>query len=241
VHPAIIAQAAATSSLLCEGRFELGVGTGENLNEHILGDRWPPTDVRLDMLEEAIEVMRRLCTGEEVTHHGAHYTVENARVYSAPAVPLPVHVSGFGPKATDVAARIADGYISTSPTKELVDRYREQGGKGLASAGLKICYGDDRDECARLAHHLWRASGVPGELSQDLRAPAYFDQAAQLVTVESMAEKMPCGPDIEPIVDAVKAYIDAGFDRVYLNQVGPRQDDFFEFYENELAGALGEL
>jgi G6PDH family F420-dependent oxidoreductase len=240
-HPAIIAHAAATSTLLLDGKFELGVGTGENLNEHVLGDRWPPTDERLEMLDEAVEVMRALWTGEEVTFHGDHYEVENARIYSMPSAPPPVHVSGFGPKATDVAARIGDGYVSTSPNKDLVDRYREKGGRGPASAGLKVCWGPDRDECARLAHHLWRTSGVPGELSQELRTPAHFNQAAELVSVESMAEHMPCGPDLQGIVDAVQEYVDAGFDRVYVNQVGPDQEDFFRFYEKELGPALGEL
>ena len=117
IHPAIVAHAAATAAVMLDGRFELGVGTGENLNEHVLGDRWPTTDERLDMLEEAIEVMRLLWTGEEVSHRGRHYTVENARLYTVPAAPPPVVMSAFGPKATDVAARVADGFVSTSPRR----------------------------------------------------------------------------------------------------------------------------
>src|SRR5215210_968680 len=124
IHPAIIAQAAATSALLLEGRFELGVGSGEYLNEHIFGDTWPVTDQRLDMLEEAVEVMRELWSGEEITYRGRHYTVENARIYSLPERPPPVHVSGFGPKATELAARIGDGFVSVAPNKDLVDLYR---------------------------------------------------------------------------------------------------------------------
>jgi G6PDH family F420-dependent oxidoreductase len=182
-----------------------------------------------------------LWTGDEVSHKGAHYTVENARIYSAPAEPPPVLVSGFGPKATELAARIGDGYVQTSPDKALVDLYRSKGGRGTASAGLKLCWGPDADECARIAHKLWRTSGVPGELSQELRSPAHFEQAAELVTVESMAENMPCGPDAAPIVEAVKEYADAGFDRVYLSQIGERQQEFFDFYKRELAGALDKL
>jgi len=241
IHPAIVAQAAATSALLLDGRFELGVGTGENLNEHILGQRWPPTDERLDMLAEAVDVMRQLWTGAEVTHHGAHFTVENARLYSLPEHPPKVMMSAFGPQAAQRAARIADGFVSTRPDRELLDVYRKGGGAGVASAGLKVCWGPDRDECARLVQRLWRTSGVPGELSQELRTPALFDQAAALVTVESVAESTPCGPDPEPIVDAVRSYVDAGFDRLYLNQIGPDQAGFFRFYERELAGALAEL
>jgi G6PDH family F420-dependent oxidoreductase len=238
IHPAVIAQAAATSAVLLEGRFELGVGTGENLNEHILGNRWPVTDMRLDMLEEAVALIRRLWSGEEVTHRGAHYTVENARLYTLPDALPKIVMSGFGKKATELASRIADGYTNTSPSKELVDQYRQAGGQGQASAGLKVSWGPDRDECVRLAHHLWRTGGVPGELSQELRSPALFDQAASMVTAESVGEAMPCGPDPAPIVEAVKKYVDAGFDRLYISQIGPHQAEFFSFFTNELAPAL---
>ncbi|MEA2686697.1 MAG: hypothetical protein QOE93_1892 [Actinomycetota bacterium] len=240
-HPAIIAQAAATSSLLLDGGFELGVGSGENLNEHILGDRWPITDERLDMLEEAVEVMRALWTGDEITHRGRHYVVENARIYSLPETPPPVVMSGFGPKATTRAARIADGFVSTSPNKKMVDLYRQEGGKGDASAGLKICWGEDAQAAAELAHRLWRTSGLPGELSQELRTPAHFEQAAQLVDVDMVAEAMPHGPDVEPVVTAVQEYVDAGFDRLYISQTGPDQDGFFRFFTNELLPALRQL
>jgi G6PDH family F420-dependent oxidoreductase len=241
IHPAVVAQAAATSALLLDGRFELGVGSGENLNEHIFGDAWPITDQRLDMLEEAVEVMRELWTGEEVTYRGRHYTVENARIYSLPERPPPVHVSGFGPKATELASRIGDGYVNVNPSKELVDLYRSRGGKGPASAGIKVCWGPDAGECAALAHRLWRTSGVPGELSQELRTPALFDQAATLVTVDKVRESIPCGPAVEPIVESIRSYVEAGFDRVYVNQIGSNHTDFFRFLERELVPAVGEL
>jgi G6PDH family F420-dependent oxidoreductase len=241
IHPAVIAQAAATCAVMLEGRFELGVGSGENLNEHILGDHWPITDDRLDMLEEAVDVMRRLWTGDEVTHRGTHYRVDNARIYTLPEEPPDVHVSGFGPKATALAARIADGYVSTSPDGDLVAQYRAEGGRGPASAGLKVCWGPDERGCAELAHRLWRTSGVPGELSQELRSPAHFDQAASLVSVDAVAEAMPCGPDIDRIVEAARAYADAGFDRLYVSQVGPDQRGFFDIYKSELADRLAEL
>ena len=241
IHPAIIAQAAATSALLLDGRFELGVGSGENLNEHILGGEWLPADLRLEMLEEAVEVMRALWTGEETTHRGKHYRVEDARIYSNPDTPPNVLVSGFGPKSTALAARIGDGYVTTSPDKKLIEKYRSLGGKGTINGALKICWGADRDACAELAHRMWRTSGLPGQLAQELRTPAIFDQAAELVSVESMAEHMPCGPEVEPIVAAAKEYVDAGFDRVYLSQVGPEQDDFFAFFTKELTPALADI
>jgi G6PDH family F420-dependent oxidoreductase len=137
IHPAILAQATATTQLIAEGRFRFGVGSGENLNEHILGHRWPPVATRLEMLEEAIEVIRLLWRGDYVTHHGRYYTVENARIFSLPAEPPPVLVSGFGPEATSVAARVGDGYVSTTPEHDLVDRYRREGGKGPTVAARR--------------------------------------------------------------------------------------------------------
>jgi len=241
IHPAIIAQAAATSAVLLDGRFELGVGTGENLNEHIFGDPWPIASDRLEMLEEAVALIRLLWEGEETTQHGMYFNVENARIYTLPETPPKILMSGFGPKATQMAARIADGYVTTSPTKELVDMYRSSGGQGPISGSMKVCWGPDQDECAKLAHRLWRTGGVPGELSQELRTPALFDQASSLVTPESMAESMPCGPEVDRIVQSFKEFVDAGFDRVYINQMGPNQSDFFAFYARELEPLLTKI
>src|SRR4051794_24812139 len=137
-HPAIIAQAAATSAVMTGGRFNLGVGSGEALNEHILGSHWPEAEVRLEMLEEAIEVMRLLWSGGQQSHRGRHYTVENARLYDLPEQPVPVLVSGFGPKAVRLAARIGDGFCTVAPDKDSIDLYRSEGGKGPVHAGTKI-------------------------------------------------------------------------------------------------------
>jgi G6PDH family F420-dependent oxidoreductase len=193
------------------------------------------------MLEEAIEVIRAMWTGEEYSHRGRYYTVENARIYSVPDTPPNVLVSGFGPKATEVAARIGDGFVTTSASKDLVDTFRSGGGKGLVDGSLKVCWGPDERECAELAHRLWRTSGVPGELSQELRTPALFEQASSIVTVESMADSVPCGPDVDRIVEAAKEYAEAGFDRLYITQIGPAQAEFFQFFERELAAALADI
>ena len=241
IHPAIIAQAAATSSLLLDGRFELGVGSGENLNEHIFGDKWPTADERLQMLEEAIAVIRLLWEGKEASHRGEHYTVEDARIYSVPETPPKILMSGFGPKSTELAARIADGYVTTRPSKEFVQKYRDEGGRGTIDGGLKVCWGPDRDECVKLAHRMWRTGGLSGQLAQDLRTPTIFDQAAELVSVESMADDMPCGPDVDQIVKAAKEYVDAGFDRLYLTQVGPDQEEFLRFFTKELVPAFADV
>src|SRR5919112_2741871 len=164
VHPAIMAHAAATSALLLEGRFTFGVGTGEALNEHILGTRWPGADERLEMLEEAVEVMRALWTGEVVDHRGRHYTVEHARLYDVPDTPPPVLVSGFGPKAIRLAPRIGEGFVPTSPDEEGIPLYRSEGGTGPVQAGAKVCFGPDKDEALQTIHRLWPNAGLPGEL-----------------------------------------------------------------------------
>jgi G6PDH family F420-dependent oxidoreductase len=225
-------------ALLTGGRFQLGVGTGENLNEHILGDRWPPVDVRLDMLEEAIEVMRALWTGEQVSHHGAHYTVENARLYSVPDQPVPVYVSGFGPEAVSLAARVGEGYCGTSPEAELIAQYRDEGGSGPAQAGVKVCWGPDREQCVKTAHRLWGPNMVPGESSQELPMPAHFEQAGALVTEDMVAEKFACGPDLQEHLGSLTEYQEAGYDEIFVSQIGPTSEGFFRFAAHELLPAL---
>src|SRR6187200_68488 len=168
IHPAVIAQAAATSAVMLQGRFNLGVGSGEALNEHILGTHWPEADVRLEMLEEAVEVMRTLWSGGQRSHRGRHYTVENARIYDLPDEPPPVLVSGFGPKAVQLAARIGDGFATTSP---------------------------DTDSC-------------------------------ELVEPEMLSA--PVGPDLDAHAESLQAYADAGVDELFVQQIGPEQDAFFE-------------
>jgi G6PDH family F420-dependent oxidoreductase len=241
IHPAIVAQAAATSAVMLDGRFELGVGTGENLNEHVLGLRWPTSEERREQLTEAVEVMRKLWTGEEVEHHGRYYNVELARLYTVPERPIPVPVSAFGPKAVELAARIGDGFVTTHPDADSVKQYREAGGKGQISGGLKICWGPDEDECRKLAHKLWRTSGLPGELSQDLRTPALFTQASSIVDVETATKGVPCGPNVDKIVEAVQQYADAGFDRLYISQMGPQQQEFFSMFARELEPVLAGI
>ncbi|MFF5703618.1 TIGR03557 family F420-dependent LLM class oxidoreductase [Streptomyces sp. NPDC012794] len=239
MHPAVTAQAAATSSRLLDGRFALGVGTGEALNEHILGDRWPAFDERAEMLEEAVEVMRELFTGRQVSHRGRHYTVENARLYTAPRGRLPVHVSGFGPKAAELAGRIGDGFVTMGPDEEAIKRFRDAGGEGKpVIGGLKVCWGEDRDEAVDTAHRLWPTEQLPGELNQILPTPAHFEQASELVTRRQVSDAVPCGPDVEEHVEAVRAYVEAGFDEVYIGQIGPDDQAFFEAYRDKVLPAL---
>jgi G6PDH family F420-dependent oxidoreductase len=226
LHPAIVAQAAATSAVLLGGRFALGVGSGEALNEHILGDRWPETDVRLEMLEEAVAVIRRLWSGGQQSHRGRHYTVENARIYDLPDQPPPILVSGFGPKAIGVAARIGDGFCTTSPDPDAIGQYRSQGGTGPVHAGTKVCFMADEDEARATAHRLWPNEALPGELAQVLPTPAHFEQACELVEPEMLVT--PVGPDLDAHIGSLRQYADAGVDELYVQQIGPDQDAFFD-------------
>lgn len=239
IHPAILAQAAATSQLLLDGRFVFGVGSGEALNEHILGDRWPGVETRLEMLEEAVGIIRELWKGGLVTHHGRHFTVENARLYSIPDAPPPIAVSAFGPLAADLAARIADGFVSVRPDQELLSRYRSHGGQGRGIAALKVCWDRDESRARKLVHHLWPTEGLEGQLSQELPLPSHFESAAAHVTEEMVAESVACGPDPERHVTAIRRYLEAGFDEVYVNQIGPEQRGFFEFWAKELQPRIG--
>jgi G6PDH family F420-dependent oxidoreductase len=237
-HPAIIAQAAATAATLCPGGFYLGVGSGENLNEHILADRWPSTDERLAMLEEAVEVIRLLWQGGTHSFDGTFYAVDNARIYSLPDEPPPIFVSGFGPKATKLAARIGDGYVNSSLDAELVKTYRDAGGTGPIQNLAKICWHADAAEARKLLHHLWPNTGLPGELSQELKTPAHFEQAASLVDEDQAVGNTPHGPDPQPYVDYIRTYVDAGFTEIYVQQIGKDQDGFFRFWFDEVVPRL---
>ena len=238
IHPAVLAQAAATAGDMMPGRFFFGVGSGENLNEHILGDRWPETDVRLEMMEEAVEVVRTLWKGGYRSHHGKHYTVENARIYTLPDELPAIIVSATGTKAAEVAARIGDGLWSASPNKEVVDTWKHAGGSGPVYGQLSVCYHDDETQAKKVAHEWWPNTSLPGQLGQELPLPEHFEQAAQLVTEDKVAESVVCGPDPERYVAKLREYEEAGFTHLYLHQVGPDQDAFFGFWERELRGRL---
>ena len=235
IHPAIIAQATATVAAMMPGRFFLGVGTGENLNEHILGDRWPPHDVRSEMLEEAVAVMRLLWQGGQQTHRGKHYTVENARLYTLLEEPPQIMVAASGSRAAELAGRIGDGLINTAPDAEVRQQFEQAGGAGKPRyAQMTVCWAANVAQARRTALEIWPNGGLKGELSQELPTPKHFEQAAQLVTEEMVAEEVVCGPDPEQHIAKIQAYVDAGYDHIYVHQVGPDQDGFFDFYRREI-------
>jgi coenzyme F420-dependent glucose-6-phosphate dehydrogenase len=234
IHPAIVAQAAATAAALMPGRFFLGVGTGENLNEHVLGDRWPSTAERREMLDEAIALMRRLWEGELCSFEGKHYRVVNARIYTLPDEPIPVVVAAGGPESAALAGRVGDGLVSTAPDAELVASYRTAGGDGPTYGMLTVCWAPTEDEARATALEWWPNAALRGTLGQELPLPSHFEQAAAMVDEEAIAEAIVCGPDPEDHVEAIREFAEAGFDHVYVHQVGPEQNGFIDFYESEV-------
>jgi coenzyme F420-dependent glucose-6-phosphate dehydrogenase len=239
MHPAIVAQAAATAAALLEGRFFLGVGTGEWLNEHVTGARWPRPGERREMLREAVEVIRELWSGELVDHAGAHYRVEGARLYSLPQSPPPIMVAAGGPGAARLAAEIGDGLIGTSPNGELVGAFREgAGASARAYAEIGVCWSLDPDEGLRTAVERWPNAGLPGSLSTELAMPAHFEEASSLVGVDELRGSVIVGPDVEPYVEQAQRYAEAGYDGVWFHQIGTDQEGFCTFAEKELLPAL---
>ena len=240
IHPAIIAQAAATSAAMMPGRFMLGLGTGENLNEHILGDKWPPYDVRADMFEESIEVIRLLWQGGQQSHYGQYYEVENARLYTLPDEPPPILIAAGGPKSAELAGQIGDGLVATSPDEEVLGAFQGGGGADKPRYGqITVCWAADEAEARRTAFRVWPNSAITGELSQELATPAHFEQAAQMVTEDQVAEAVLCGPDTQRYLEKIRTYAEAGFDHVYLHQVGPDQRGFIDFCQREIMPAVG--
>ena len=235
IHPAVIAQAAATVADMLPGRFVFGVGSGENLNEHITGARWPPVSVRQEMLDEAIAVIRQLWQGGYQTHHGRHYTVENARIYTLPDELPSIYVGASGPEAAELAGQIGDGLICTSPDEDVVEAFTEAGGSGKPMYGqMTVCWAADEAQAKQTAYDAWGYTALPGQMTQELALPMFFEQGMKIVTPDMVAESIVCGPDPARYHEQIKSYVDAGFTHVYLHQVGDDQESFFRFAEREI-------
>lgn len=190
------------------------------------------------MLEEAVGLIRELLGGGLVSNAGQHYGVDTARLYSVPDKPPSIYMSGFGDKAIRIAARIADGYMSVQPDSDSVRLYREAGGSGPAQGGLKVCWAQDAGQARKTMHRLWPNEEIPGEAAQLLPLPRHFSQVAQLVTEDMISA--PCGPDPDVHLSAIRAYPDAGFDEVYIGQVGGNLGGFFDFYAKQALPQLRE-
>jgi G6PDH family F420-dependent oxidoreductase len=242
-HPAVVAQQAATVQLLSEGRFRLGLGSGENLNEHVVGGGWPPADVRQDMLAEAVRIIRALFEGGYVNHRGEHFDVESAKLWDLPEQPPPIGIAVSGPRSVGLAGELADLVIATEPKKELLDGFERAGGAGKPRVGqLPVCWDPDRKAAVRRAHDQFRWFGGGWKVNSELPGPAGFAAATQFVTEEDVAASIPCGDDPEDFVAAVRPYVEAGFTEVALVQVGGEsQPGFIEWSADRLLPALREL
>jgi G6PDH family F420-dependent oxidoreductase len=234
MHPAIVAHAAATTARLFGGRFSLGLGSGENLNEHIVGEAWPEPERRIQMLREAIEVIRALWEGETVTHRGEHFTVDQARLFTLPEQPPPILVAASGSTSAELAGEAGDGLVAVAPSADLVEAFVEAGGSERPRYGqLTCCYGANEDEARRNALAAWPNSGLPGDLSWETKTVELFDEATQLVRTEDI-DSIVCGADPDRFVEGIRKFEKAGFDHVWLHQVGAEQDAFLDFCELEL-------
>ena len=241
-HPAIVAQAAATVALLSEGRFSLGLGAGEQLNEHVIGHPWPPADVRQAMLSEAIDAMRELWRGGMRSYRGRYFTVQDACVFDLPDEPPPIIVAAGGKRAARLAAEKGDGLITTTTKKEWIDAWREAGGQGPLYCEASVCWAKTEEKAVEIAHDRLRFGELGGfKVMSELPNVVNFEAAAKRIKREEMAESVPCGPDVEVHVDAVKKYVDAGFDRIIIHQPGDDQKGFLKFWSEELAPRLREI
>ncbi|MEO3779664.1 TIGR03557 family F420-dependent LLM class oxidoreductase [Micromonospora sp. B11E3] len=241
-HPAVVAQKASTVGVLSDGRFTLGLGAGENLNEHVVGG-WPHVEQRHEMFEEALQIIRPLLAGETLTFSGNHFDVPDAYVWDRPDRPVPMAVAASGPQSAALAAEYADGVIATEPDPHLVQLYEDAGGAGRPRYGqVAICYGPDEAECRKIVHDQFRWFGLGWKVNADLPGPDSFAAATQFVREEDAAQGVPCGPDVDRHVEAFKKFVDAGFTHVALLQVGgDGQPMFLDWAQEELLPRLRAL
>ncbi|OBK26048.1 LLM class F420-dependent oxidoreductase [Mycobacterium asiaticum] len=232
-HPAIVAQQAATVQILSDGRFTLGVGSGENLNEHVVGKGWPTIERRQDMLREAIKIIRDLFGGELVNWSGEYFQVDSARLWDAPEIPPGIAVAMSGDKGVEKLGKLADHLVAVEPDKELVDAWhaaRQVGGwpgAGRVIGQIPICWDPDRDAAIARAHDQFRWFAGGWTVNADLPTPAGFAGATQFVRPEDVADSIPCGPDLDAIVEAVRPFWEAGFSDIALIQIGGQSQEQF--------------
>jgi len=239
IHPVIIAQAAATAAAMMPGRFFLGVGNGENLNEHVIGRKWPPIAVRQEMLEEAVNVIRSLWKGGILSHRGRYFMVENAQLFTLPDKTPPIYVAAGGGKMSELAARIADGLITAGDEDTVIKAFNSAGGKKKPKySQLTVCWARTEKEARRIAHEWWPIAALPWSLLSELALPKYFEEAAESVTADAVAEAVVCGPDPEKHIAKIRKVIKAGADHVYIHQIGKDQEGFFRFYERQVLPEL---
>jgi G6PDH family F420-dependent oxidoreductase len=242
-RPAVVAQQAATLQLLSGGRFTLGLGAGENLNEHVIGEGWPPVAVRHEMFAEAVQIIKELLAGDGyTTFHGEYYDVDGGRIWDLPEGGVPIGIAVSGARSVELAAEYADVLIATEPRPELTEMFEAAGGAGKQRVGqMPISYGTDKAAATTRAHQLFRWFGLGWKVNADLPGTAGFDAASQFVREEDVAESIPCGDDVEAVIEAAKAYADAGFTQLALVQIGgDQQQPYLEWTQRELMPAWRE-
>jgi G6PDH family F420-dependent oxidoreductase len=237
-HPAIVAQAAATMALLSNNRFTLGLGSGERLNEHIVGTGWPGIAERQSRLNEAIEIIKGLLSATLTRYHGEYFRLDHARLFDRPDSPPAVIVAAAGPEAARLAGRKADGLVTTEPRAELVEAYRSAGGAGPRYAEVALCFAESEEDARKTAHRYFRWSAIGGPPMPELPSTEAFAAATEAVAPETVAKKVVCGPSVERHIEAIERYVRAGYDHLILLQIGPEQDAFLDFFERELKPRL---
>jgi G6PDH family F420-dependent oxidoreductase len=240
-HPAVVAQAAATTALLSDGRFTLGIGAGERLNEHVVGAGWPPVSVRHEMLREALEIIRLLWSGGYQSYDGKHLKLEDARVFDLPDTLPRIAVAAGGPAAARIAGELGDALFATEPREDLVTAYRSAGGTGPRYAEVPLAWATSEDDAAESARKLFRFGVTGWKVQAELPNPVNFDAATKTVTADHMREQFGCGPDVARHVEVAKQFVDAGFDQLALINAGPDMNGFFDFFTKELGPALRAL
>lgn len=241
-HPAVVAQQAATLQILSGGRFTLGLGAGENLNEHIVGGGWPGADVRHERLTEAIHIIRDLFDGGYVNFRGEHFDAESVKLWDLPDQRVPIGVAISGEQSAQIAGELGDLVIAVEPKAELVQMFDSAGGSGKPRVGqMPVCYDTDKDAAVTRAHSLFRWFGLGWKVNAELPGPTAFDSASSFVTEDDVAENIPCGDDVDAVIAAAKEYADAGFTRLALVQIGgDQQAPFLEWSRSALMPAWRE-
>jgi len=234
-HPVTLAQAAATIETIMPGRFFLGLGTGERLNEQVSNAAWPTPRERRAVLTEAIDIIRELWTGRSVSRQDGHFEVVRARLFTRPATPPPIVVAVGGRQTAKLAGEVADGMLGVAADPDLVDAFEAAAGKrGPCLAQMHMCWAPSEGEARRVAHRWWPIAGLPPRVLSELALPEDFEAAVKLVSEDEVAERITCGPDPELHASAIKRFVAAGFTTIYLHQVGPDQEGFLAFCNKEL-------
>ncbi len=242
-RPAVVAQQAATLQILSDGRFTLGLGSGENLNEHVVGEGWPPVAVRQEMFAEAVQLIKELLAGDGyTTFHGDYFDADGAKIWDLPEGGVPIGIAVSGKSSCELAGEYADVMIGTEPKPELGEMFDAAGGAGKNRVGqMPISYGTDKAAAVTRAHELFRWFGLGWKVNADLPGTAGFEAASAFVRESDVEESIPCGDDVGAVIEAAKEYADAGFTHLALVQIGgDQQQPYLEWTRRELMPAWRE-